>query len=600
MSDGFMPDDGFQEDGFAPEPPRQPRASSNRWLQKVGEGMVPAFNRLTALGSAATDPMFGIGEGEGFGQRYDRNLRAEQAQSAETQREHPYVSAGLQVAGGVPTALATGGASSASVGVKALEPASRLVRAAQGAKTGAGYGAMYGAGDAPAGADLNTLAAHTVGGAALGATFGGGMGALVPSHVPNRAILKEAAANNTEVAAAAPTTLTQQRPPRLLRRIAAPAPTKEAELLMGEGVPLTAGLQNPRSPMGQIETASQSLRAAGPLVTAQRDTARKATQSVILNKVLPPGMKPQRWGEPDEAMDSIYQGFSKAYESVKGQDIYPAIHRNGKGTPLQSRGKSPGAFDEILADKGVMATAETRGQVRAFLENQLSLLPNVAKVEKHGMHSKTTYERPSMVAPVPIEKMLAMRSNIRSQIRTATKGNASREDFAAAEFLKRADQAVTDAIESQVDEATSASLKAIDGQYRNYKILEGAVSKAGDGTLGFNGRQLTNALRESTSQGEFARGGGGDLRPLARAYTRTFDESMAPPTGARLLTVGPLGEWVTGPLVFQMNRPRALPSMPVPPRRALPPGSEAAAALAAALQGKPGPRLSPAYGEEER
>src|SRR6266498_756140 len=80
-------------------------ASSNKWAQKVGEGIVPGFNRLTALSSAATDPLFGIGGGESFGQRYDRNLRGEQAQSAETQREHPYVSAGLQVAGGVPAAL---------------------------------------------------------------------------------------------------------------------------------------------------------------------------------------------------------------------------------------------------------------------------------------------------------------------------------------------------------------------------------------------------------------------------------------------------------------------------------------------------------------
>lgn len=575
-------DEAVNEWGDAPAAPRPPQASTNRWLQKAGEGLIPGYNRLTSLAGAVTDPLFGIGEGESFGERYDRNLRGEQAQSRKTQEEHPYISAALQVAGGVPTALATAGAGPAA---SAATQATRLGQAAQGAKLGAGYGAMYGAGDAPAGADIASLAGNTAAGAALGAAAGGGMGALMPSHLPNAAVLKEAAANNAEAAAAAPTIVTATpEAPRLLRRIAAPKPTKEAELLLREGVPLTAGLQNPRSAVGQIETASQSLRAAGPLITAQRDSARKATQGTILNKILPPGMEPRKWtGEVDEAMDAIYQGFGKAYESVKGGAIYPAIHRNGKGVPLQSRGKSPGAFDEILADKGVMASADTRAQVRAFLENELSLLPHTARVEKHGMHAKTVRERPSMVAPVPVERMLAMRSNIRTQIRQTTRGNASREDFAAAEFLKRAEQAVTEAIESQVDDTTSSALRAVDAQYRNYKIVEDAVSKAGDGTLGFNGRQITGALRSSMSQGEMARGGGGELRQLARAYTRTFDESMSPPTGARLLTVGPLGEWLTGPLVFQMNRPRQVPSM-LPPRRALPPASSEAAALAAALQ----------------
>lgn len=576
-----------------------PRPSVSRWSQKLGEGMAPGFNRLVAGAQAAADPLLGRTDewGEDFGTRYGAHLAAEQGQSRETQAEHPIASTALQVAGGVPSALATGGGSASNVAAQTT----RLGRAAQGMKTGAGFGAMYAAGDAPAGADPLTLASHAVGGATMGTVLGGGMGALMPSHVPDPVVLKAAAANNAEAAASAPTTVTASpQAPRLLRRVAAPKPTKEAELLLSEGVPLTAGLQDPRSAVGQIETASQSLRAAGPLITAQRDAARKATQGTILNKILPPGMEPRKWtGEIDEAMDAIYQGFNKAYESVKGGEIYPAIHRNGKGIPLQGRGKSPGAFDEILADKGVMASADTRSQVRAFLENELSLLPHTVRVEKHGMHAKTIRERPSMVAPVPVERMLAMRSNIRTQIRRTTRGNASREDFAAAEFLKRAERAVTDAIESQVDEATASALKAVDAQYRNYKIVEDAVAKAGDGTLGFNGRQITGALRSSMSQGEMARGGGGELRQLAKAYTRTFDESMSPPTGARLLTVGPLGEWLTGPLVFQMNRPSAPPSM-LPSRLALPPASSDAAAMAAALQRHLGVRAVPAMADEDQ
>jgi hypothetical protein len=150
-----------------PAPPAASRSGSNRWLQKAGEGLVPGYNRLVALGSAATDPLLGIGQGEGFGQRYDRNLRAEQAQSAETQREHPYVAPLLQAAGAAPLMTILPGAAPA---------ATLLGRVASGAASTAPIGGAYAVGDAPADATPDEIAKRGLGGALVA----GGVGGAIP------------------------------------------------------------------------------------------------------------------------------------------------------------------------------------------------------------------------------------------------------------------------------------------------------------------------------------------------------------------------------------------------------------------------------------
>jgi hypothetical protein len=157
---------GFDPDAYLRK--TQP-ASSNRWVQKIGEGLVPGFNRLTALGAAATDPLFGIGSNESFGQRYDRNLRAEQNQSQTTSREHPFISPLVQGVASVPAAVLTGGQSQ---GLSALTSAGRVANAA---KTGAGFGSMYAAGDAPAGADAGGVLSTAAAGGAVGGLLGAGI-----------------------------------------------------------------------------------------------------------------------------------------------------------------------------------------------------------------------------------------------------------------------------------------------------------------------------------------------------------------------------------------------------------------------------------------
>jgi hypothetical protein len=187
-----VPDDATPDEIDAlsrPEAPASPSAPTPaRWSQKLGEGM-PGFNRIVAGVQAATDPLLGrTGEwGEDFGTRFDEHLRAEQGQSAETQREHPVISTGLQAAGSLPlAAVVPGGAA----------PVGRAASALQGIKQGAGLGAAYAAGDTrsetPGGQLLDAATGGVVGG-----VLGGGFGAAMPAQtVPLSRVERDLAAQD--------------------------------------------------------------------------------------------------------------------------------------------------------------------------------------------------------------------------------------------------------------------------------------------------------------------------------------------------------------------------------------------------------------------
>lgn len=166
--------------------PGSPEPAPSRWSQKLGEGAIPGFNRVSAAVQAAVDPLIpGRKEewGPDFTTRYGEHLRANQGQSAQTQQEHPYVSAALQTVGSVPTAMVT-----PSAKVSTLDP--RVVeRFFSGLKQGAGAGAAYAAGDTRAN-DVEGVLRDAAGGAAVGGPLGGVTAAAlqpVPSLAPSAA-----------------------------------------------------------------------------------------------------------------------------------------------------------------------------------------------------------------------------------------------------------------------------------------------------------------------------------------------------------------------------------------------------------------------------
>jgi hypothetical protein len=187
-----------QEAKSAPDRSASSGPSPTKWSQKLGEGF-PGFNRIAAAVQAAGDPLIpGRVEewGPDFSTRYNEHLRAEQGQSEQTQREHPIPSAVLQVAGSLPTAALTAGGAA---------PVGRAASVLAGAKQGAGFGAMYGAGEAHSTSPLGVLAetgAGAVGGGVLGAGFGAAMPNMTPA--PPKSIVSAAAGEPAMMSRAEP------------------------------------------------------------------------------------------------------------------------------------------------------------------------------------------------------------------------------------------------------------------------------------------------------------------------------------------------------------------------------------------------------------
>jgi hypothetical protein len=396
-----------------------------------------------------------------------------------------------------------------------------------GAKTGALYGALSGATQGPSDLTRGDILG-TIGDVLGGGLVGGALGAgLVPAVSGVGKLLRSA-----------------------IRGVI--KPTAPAQYLRSKGVPLTAGQMNPNSALAQIEEASTSVGGIGPSIKAQRDAAVAAWQNAVINQARPPGMAPLNAAQPiSERLAQSYGAFEPAYAPAKAAMVSPTAPGGipFQGTPapaapppsalLDAFGRaapqSPaparvvGAFEKVVKDPSVLATDETRGVVRAFLNDQASIL--------------------GQKGSVPAQTLLTMRSNVRSAVADALRA----QDFPKAQLLQRAEEQITGSLETQLPTEALTALRAADAQYAQHKILTDAIRAAGDKPGGFTPAQLSQAVRGSTEAGAYARGGGGELRDLASAGREVLD-ARVPMTGARLLVSGPL-KWVTAPGAYAANLP---------------------------------------------
>lgn len=131
----------------------------------LGRGMTGNFaDRIVAAPLAVIDSW---GHPEQFGREYDKNVAAMKREWELRQRAHPVAATTGEVAGGVGLGgrLAAGGAT-------LMGPGQGLAtRIGTGMVEGAGYGGVYGAGDAQKGQMLEGAGKGALGGAALGAAI---------------------------------------------------------------------------------------------------------------------------------------------------------------------------------------------------------------------------------------------------------------------------------------------------------------------------------------------------------------------------------------------------------------------------------------------
>ncbi len=279
--------------------------------------------------------------------------------------------------------------------------------------------------------------------------------------------------------------------------------TPEARALLARGIDLTPGQLNPEAQRNASEEAYQSLPLVGAMIRRARGNAAKEFAQSVFREGAAPGHVPVP-GDINEMLGAAYKSFEPLYDQAKGFPLKPVIMGTGKDIPLND------AMAAALRTRSSLATQAERKPVAGFLANELSRLDGTS------------------------ESALAARSNIRAKMRSlALKG----DDKDLTPIFEHAEQSLTDALRSQLPKDALGALDTADSKYGNYKILERAVASSKDQLGGLTPSQLSEAVAKETPRGVYARGGGGDLRSLAREGKAVF-EPRSPPTGHRIGVLG--------------------------------------------------------------
>jgi hypothetical protein len=289
--------------------------------------------------------------------------------------------------------------------------------------------------------------------------------------------------------------------------------TPDAQALLDRGVSLTPGQMNPTGMVNQIEESLQSVPLVGSVVRSARDNAEQQFNRAAVGEVAaaPISTAAKTVGEQ---LDEAYKSFAPLYAQGKGFPVGARIvNTNGPDVPIADAlgklGNKPRAG---------LVPADRTNEVRA-LKDQLNEVIQAAK-KKGGMDSND---------------LLKFRSTIR-EAKRGFSGPGAKES-AMRKLYDEADDVVTQALDSQLPPSAMAAVRTADKKYGSYKVLEDAVSRARDRPNGFTGTMLSQAVRDSTPESLYARGGGGPLRDLAKAASNSF-EVRAPATGVRLGTIG--------------------------------------------------------------
>lgn len=287
-----------------------------------------------------------------------------------------------------------------------------------------------------------------------------------------------------------------------------PKPTPQAtpltagQRLRSQGADITPGMAKPGGIANALETTFQRVPVAGELIREARRAGNEGIQKVVMEQAAAPGatIKP---GSPSEMLTQAYESFEPLYKQAKG---FPVT-----GVPLEN------AFKLAAKDRKVQATDSTRATTADWLDNKLTEL------------------QPKPGKPLDSGQLIDLRSDLRLQIRkNRLSGDPAKMD--SADLMANAERAVTQTLEAQLPAQAVATLRAADQRYGVYKIVENAVAKAKDNPAGFSAENLSQAIKEATDKGSYARGGG-RLRQLAQDW-KTTAGGGAPQTGIVAPVIG--------------------------------------------------------------
>ena len=286
-------------------------------------------------------------------------------------------------------------------------------------------------------------------------------------------------------------------------------PTPSARMLRQMGVDLTPGQMNPEGIANSMEQAWQSVPVAGNIIKNARGSAEAQFQQAALQQGSAPGASIAKQADLNAMLDDAYKSFGPAYDAARTSAVpgtSSAVARALAGT---------------VNDPAVLADDASRGTVGRWLENQATQLPKGQALSSGDF--------------------LDLRSKIREKIRNIT-------DDQQRELLENAENALTQHLNNHLPPDIASGLAATDAQYSKYKVLENVLRKAGDRPEGFSPSQFSQAIKEATDAGSYARGGG-QLRDMASAGRDVFN-TVSPATGARNAAIGiPLAAAAAKPVI---------------------------------------------------
>ena len=284
--------------------------------------------------------------------------------------------------------------------------------------------------------------------------------------------------------------------------------TTSARKLTSQGVDLTPGQMQPESTYGQIEEAMMAVPGIGPRIKAARDRGWTQTQNLIAQEAAPPGFTTQPRQNPQAMFRDLIDAYDKAYEVGRGFPIRPVIMKTqGNDVPLSQVLKVP---SQTPGDDA------SRKYANSFLANELSVI--------RGRQLSS-------------EDLFDLRSRIRAEVRDLRKNQNA--PFKAADMLENAEGRITEALESQLPPDVMRQIRAIDSKYGNFKIVEGALFRAGDREGGFTPAQFSQEVRQGSQSRMGYAAGGGRMRDIASAGREVF-ENRQPQTGRLALTAAPV------------------------------------------------------------
>ena len=283
----------------------------------------------------------------------------------------------------------------------------------------------------------------------------------------------------------------------------------EANSLLGRLPPgtLTPGQLNPTGAANQFEQAAESIPGVKQIVHGARDNAEQEYQRSIVQSAAAPGSQIPPSENLHKMLQDAYDSYGPLYDQAKGYPIKPVImNANGPDVPLSD------AINQATKTPGM--TPAVRRSVSAWLTDRMGKLGSNADSGA----------------------LIDLRSDIRARARQMNLSSAIDAKDAAGAYEQAAD-AVTQVLRSQLPADALSALDKADSNYGVYKIVENAVAKSKDNIAGLTPQKLSQAIYESISDPQYARGAGGPLRDLAQSGTKVF-QTVSPPTGARVATLG--------------------------------------------------------------